>query len=382
MKNKLIKIVSVSLVAALACSSLTYARNPRFSRSEEEWARLEDDLLEWDEIDGLADEYNPEILDNEYAYKNDENRSKNAEEIANSMMRLADNYEQKAYETEDTSGLTAASYLSQADSLRSQAADSVSDSETIRLNYFKANEEVKKSVRTKFIDYYRAIASRDSHNAQVAYLKSNYESVKNKRAAGTATYLEEISALESYQKALISTNTMEANVRNAYRNLIVSCGWQYYGEPQIGPMPQIDVATVMNIDQAADLEKCLAQSYTLQIDNILLKNAKQYHADTDVEVKYTRTLNNDTNTVKTKYQSAYDSLAYAKASYDAEVASCRVSEQNLEKAKNQLKNGTISQIEYKAAENTVNSSRSAITSAYYDLVAARVDYDAVVNGLT
>ena len=56
--------VAVSVSAALPA----YASSPEFARSAEEWAALKDNKMEYWEIEGLIQEYNPTVQQNQYSY--------------------------------------------------------------------------------------------------------------------------------------------------------------------------------------------------------------------------------------------------------------------------------------------------------------------------
>ena len=45
------------------------ASSPEFARTAEEWARLRDNRIEYDELEGLIEEYNATVQNNEYNYR-------------------------------------------------------------------------------------------------------------------------------------------------------------------------------------------------------------------------------------------------------------------------------------------------------------------------
>ena len=67
-KNRKIKTILVLALAGSITSSIpVFAREPRFARSDEEWATLEDNNLEYGEIEDLIAEYNATVRSNEVA---------------------------------------------------------------------------------------------------------------------------------------------------------------------------------------------------------------------------------------------------------------------------------------------------------------------------
>ena len=64
-------IVGTALCAALLAVAIpgerSFAASPAFSRTEEEWALLRDNTLEYKEIEDLIAEYNPTVQQNPFS---------------------------------------------------------------------------------------------------------------------------------------------------------------------------------------------------------------------------------------------------------------------------------------------------------------------------
>lgn len=74
MKNNKRKLILFCIAMGIAASHAAYAADPDVSygrhqtsfeqaRTEEQWARLRDNTVEWDEIEALVHEYNPTVSD-------------------------------------------------------------------------------------------------------------------------------------------------------------------------------------------------------------------------------------------------------------------------------------------------------------------------------
>ena len=74
MRSKYIAIpMSLCVTAALSLGlpARALAASPEFARTQEEWARLRDNVLEYEEIEDLVHEYNTTVLNNEQQYRRD-----------------------------------------------------------------------------------------------------------------------------------------------------------------------------------------------------------------------------------------------------------------------------------------------------------------------
>ena len=89
MKRKKREGMALLLLTALCLSTegMSAMASPEFARSQEEWASLSDNRLEWEEIPGLVNEYNATVLNNRKAYQKDSGQ--NAEEIRDAL-KIAD----------------------------------------------------------------------------------------------------------------------------------------------------------------------------------------------------------------------------------------------------------------------------------------------------
>ena len=68
------RVLAAAFVAAVAAGTMpvysAYAASPSFARTEEEWAKLRDNVIEYDELEGLIHEYNATVQNNQYTYRN------------------------------------------------------------------------------------------------------------------------------------------------------------------------------------------------------------------------------------------------------------------------------------------------------------------------
>lgn len=357
------------------------AASPEFSRSEAEWAKLRDNELNWDEIEGLVHEYNATVLTNRENFSKDQRNIMDAQEVKDYLLEQADDADAAADEADATDGgaITAAAQRAQASSFRQQAADSTTDMETILLGYSQTEASMVQSVKMQFIQYYQAISDQANAEKKAAYLEKLYNSAVNKQNVGTGTQLETLTAKENLETAQAALVTAQAAISSARKNLIVLCGWGYDQNPVIGALPEADLSRVDSIDVEADTKKAIENSYTLKIDQRRLNNAQQIGGSRSLVQQQKTQLETDTNQVKTAVKTAYDNLVSAKTAYQNTTASLALERQNLETAGRQLALGSISQMDYAAAENKVTELEGQEVSARYAVLSALTAYDAAVD---
>lgn len=368
-------LLAAALSGVMAAGA--FAATPEFARTEEDWAHLRDNALEWYEIEDLVHEYNATVLKNREELSKDERRNKDAEGVRDYLLDEADDYDSLAANTENA--LLAATYQTQANTMRSQADSNVTDYEILQLDNELIEKNLVRSAQNLFINYYTAIAKKAGAEASVAYLERAYASSVNRKNAGMATELDVLTAqdaLENARAALVSNDT---EIRNSMSSLQVLCGWAYDSSAEIREVPAVDPASFSSIDPEADLTKALAASYTLKMDEIRLKNARNLYPN--LVAQYESQLAGDTNSFKVSFRGAYDTLINAGLAYNNAVADHALKAQDLAAAQRRLSHGLISQIEYEGVQNELVSMETAERTAYLSMVSAKAAYDMAVRGI-
>ena len=379
MKGKRREGMALLLLTALCISAegMSAMASPEFARSQEEWASLSDNRLEWEEIPALVNEYNATVLNNRKAYQKDSGQ--NAEEIRDALLEAADDMESLAIdaEAEDGGAMTGASYRSQAASLRQQAESNVSDSQVILWQYEQVEDTIAQTVRESFIAYYQAIAQKEADQAKIGYLEESLASAQNRKNVGMGTELEVLTAKEALQNGQAALTSADAKINAEKKKLQVLCGWDYTSDAEIGALPDFDMEEIRKIDLEADTEKALSNNWQLRIDERKLQNAP----DATLRDQYTKTVDNDSQQIKASVRSAYDTLVQAKQTYDTGAEQLNLSRQNLEKSSRQLSLGVISRMEYRTAENETTGLEHTQKLNEIAVFSAWTAYQGAVNGL-
>ena len=380
MKGKRRKGMELLLLTALCISveGMSAMASPEFARSQEEWASLSDNRLEWEEIPALVNEYNATVLNNRKAYQKDSGQ--NAEEIRDALLEAADDMESLAIDAEGEGGanvIAAANYRSQAASLRQQAESNVSDSQVILWQYEQVEDTIAQTVRDGFIAYYQAIAQKEADQAKIGYLEESLASAQNRKNVGMGTELEVLTAKEALQNGQAALASADAKINAEKKKLQVLCGWDYTSDAEIGALPDFDMEEIGRIDLEADTEKALSNNWQLRIDERKLQNAP----DATLRDQYTKTVDNDRQQIKASVRSAYDTLVQAKRTYDTGAEQLNLSRQNLEKSSRQLSLGVISRMEYRTAENETTGLEHTQRLNEIAVFSAWTAYQGAVNGL-
>lgn len=372
-------IWSLAGVMGLFSPMASMAASPEFARSSEEWQRLQDDELEYDEIADLIHEYNVTVLNNQYEYNRFIKKyGKTKDDIAESYREMADDLE--AGVSGDDNAMSRVSDLQaeqQAEQLREQADDNVEDSRIYLLTHSKEENSLVLSARQKFISYYRKQTELKSARDALNTYKNSLQLAETKRQAGIATQTEALNAQEKVLEQEKNIQKLEQEVENTRQSLILMLGWKGSDRPDIGEMPQAGLEEISLIDVEADQQTAVENNYTLKINERKLENT----VDSNNKAKLRNTIDGNRKQIKASVQSAYNSLKAAKLAYEQAVADEQTEERNMQLSGQKWNAGMITRFEYEEQQAALSSKRNTVETAMLDLTEALEIYRANVNGL-
>ena len=382
-RNKKIKRAAVlALAGSIVMSIPAFAREPRFSRSNEEWATLSDNNLEYGEIEDLIAEYNATVRSNEVAlakFKRDYGRTntevsdkyrENAQEILNNL------------DDPDPSDPTYIAKLSSvataratAQNLLSSADSTLEDANIIRLGYEQAENTLAQTATTNMISYKSGQVAIDVAKGNLELANIALNTANAKLNAGTGTNIDVLNAKEKVINAQNALTKAISDNNTVLKKLQVMTGWSYNATPNVGDIPDPDMNRVF--DPSADLQKALENNYTLRINEKKLENAS---ADSDKQ-SLKLTIEDNKKNIATALAVAAQNIASAKESYNYANSFANLQETNLVTANQRFSLGMISKLELDTQRVTTENAKRALEQSRYAINQAIANYDWALKGL-
>ena len=353
MRNPKFAAAAAVLLAAVSASNIAYATSPPFARTDEEWARLRDNKLEYEEIPGLIREYNATVQENQikfiqfrkdYGVKNSE--------VADAYRKMANDILKNIDEGDPDSPTYASSRAAaqqarvQSNNLLKNADDTLEDSEIYRINYENTEMQLVQLAQNNFFNYFSKKAAVDKARSNNEFAQAQLETAKAKFAAGAATQTEVLDAQEAAIKSSQAVTDAQAQADSTKKKLIISCGWAYNAEPDFGEVPELDLRQMDTMNPDTDLEKALSNNYTLRANERKLTNSS---SQTQKDTQNNAIASNKTN-IASSLTEAYQNVIAARDAYIYEKTNSELQEANLETAKKKYSLGAISLIELKKQE--------------------------------
>ncbi len=359
----------------------TLAASPEFAYTEEKWASLKDNKLEYDEISELIHEYNTTVRQNALDYQ--EYRGKTSTEISKEYYESADEVTQRISYPDDVSDGYASQISSalngeiSAENLIEQGDKNVDDGEIKRLGYEQTEKNLVQQAQKLMISYYSEKEALKTLESSVTQAETAYEQAKTKLAAGMALSSGVDTAAEAVTKAKASLRSAETSLDKTKKQLLILLGWSADSEVELGTLPEIDPSSLSSIDIEADIKTAVANNYSVRITGQRLSNSQSENN----KITYTNTLKNQEDTVAANVRNTYNSLLLTKDSYEQAKTAYELSEKERAAAELKLSAGVITKKTYEKQEAACLSAKTALETARLELLTAKLTYDWAIAGL-
>ena len=366
------------------CPAAAFGASPEFARTAEEWERLRDNVLEYEELEDLIAEYNTTVQTNQLElneFKRDYGTTK--DDVADKYRDMADEiYGSLSYPDSDdpTYGYVVASVLSaeiQADNLVKQADDNLEDSEIIYLNYKQAEKTLVTVAETNMVNYQKGLLSIQEAEIQTAQARKALASAETNLSVGNGTRLDVLNAQESLMTAERAVESAKTETENVRQKLQVMVGWKYDDTPEIRPVPASDLERIAAMDPQADLEQAKENNYALMVNK--KKRANAYCSDTIESLD--KTIADNEQKIGSALVTSYQNVLAAKLAYDQAAAELELEQRNLQSLQVRFQQGTASQTQIENQQYTVQLKELALQTADLNLFQTMETYDWAVNGL-
>lgn len=380
------RVLPLGMAGLMAAASplAAYAASPEFARTPEEWAKLRDNVIEYDELEDLIQEYNVTVQTNQLDLNEFKQKYGNTKDDVSAKYRDLANeiYASVDYPDADdpTYGYVVASVLMaevQAKNMETQADDNLEDSEIIYLNYKQAEKTLVTVAQSNMISYERG--QLEQKQAEIALLQAQQtlNTTQTHWTVGSATQVEVLTAQEAVQTAERNIETSKSGIETVRQKLQVMLGWRYNDTPEIRSVPASDMSRIAAMNPQEDKEKALENNYTLMVNKKKLANAGSANTKESLE----STIADNERKIGSALVTNYQNVLAAKLAYDQAVADLELENRNMQSMEVQYQQGNVSQNQYDNQQYTVQLKELAVQIADLNLFQTMETYDWSVNGL-
>lgn len=399
MKKKQGRIVlSLAAAAFMAASPISaLADSPEFAYDEATWARLRDNVMEYDELAMLVQEYNPSYLNNLASYR-DGKSTEDAREVRDKQYEnaydaydSAENLREQADDLEESgalassemasvySGLMSAAIMMEQTALKTeQSADaSYRDSEMDTLDYRNGQNAIIVQTQGLFASYNQVLATIGTIEKNIEVARAGVDATQRQVQLGMATQADFLNAQKNLQSLESTYTQTQASLESLRQQLCLMTGWQYNDQPEIRSLPEADLSRIEAMNPDVDAQTALNENLSLKSNRRAYENMAEGSAD---KKNMERTIKNQEESIKAGVRNLYNdvlqkrtALQSAQAAFDTETAAMKAAE-----TKYQL--GMIGQMEYLQEQAAFAGSQSNVETANMNLQQAIELYEWALKG--
>ena len=376
--------MSLFMTAAFPMSAL--AGSPEFAYTQEKWAALRDNVMEYEELNDLIHEYNATVLNNRAEY--DDYRGKSSDRFKNDYAdTVQDLYDasDKMLENvdEDQPGYASALAGSISTRIQAQRMQETADSENMdgdikKLEYDRQEAELVRTAQTKMNQYWQKVKNRQSLEASLSLAQARESAASVRVQAGMEPQARLMEAQEAVQSAQASIQASDQEMDTVRRELCLLTGWSYDASPEIREIPVTRTVDLGAIDLEGDKQRAVEQNYALRAAKGKMNNTNYGTVQNKVlQVNVSEA----EQKIKTDVENRYQNLKQAQSDQDQAAAELALEQRNLDAASRKLENGSIKRNEYLEIQDGYAAKAAAEQVSALKLTQAQEDYWWAVNGL-
>lgn len=403
------KLTFLTLITILIFTMTAAAQGPgQFSSfTDEEYARLMDNTIEWDEIQNLVTYFNPTYrmyADSTDSQKADLTKARDdfKEEMNENIDTIDENLENikkqrtelsklpSAMVVDPRTGATAGQAIAQLDATtemlkqsRQQVKKAIGQGSTSVTKILSTTEDSLRPVREQLayvveglvISYQELLVNRELVEKQISLYNTILSTKRALLSQNMATAAEIAQAELSVAQAQATLTTVDNGIAQLRTAIGMQLGWGPDSVPVIGAVPAPDPAFIDTVNKEADYKKALEENKTYEATG----KVSSYQGASAVSQR-DRAVNEADALAGAAFDNLYDSMKQKKILYDAAGTTLERARLSKEKAERMHNLGLIAQAEYEGLQMEYLSCEANARLAALSLTQAINDYQWAVRG--
>lgn len=409
-RHKHILALTAAAVLAAFPPAAAFADSPEFAYDEATWARLRDNVMEYDELPMLVEEYNPTYLNNQTSYRDNRTRD-NAREMrdkqldnANDAYDAAENLRSQAEDMRDQaesllgdpymaagmssalpsmasaySGLMSAAAMTEQGALRTEQSAKASyvDSEMESLDYQNNQKALIVQTQGLFASYNLTRKSVGTIAKNIELSQASLGALERQVQLGMATQAELLNARQALQTVQSTFTQTQATLESLRQQLCMMTGWQYNDQPEIQDLPRANQARIDTMNPDADCQAALENNLKLKYNRRALSNMSDGSAD---KKNMERTIQNQEETIRANVRNLYNDALQKRIALQLAETALAAENTSMNAANTKYQLGMISNLEYIQAQSSLLGKQIELETADMNLQQAIETYEWALKG--
>ena len=352
-------------------------------------AKLQDNVLEYDELALRVREYNPNISEAWRKY------GESKEDYQNMLTELESTYDDSMDNID-----AVLKPLKQAEKLMPQLKGTVKQMSSLKSGYHSLVQGIRDTVtnwdtskrNTSQIRQYEKQVISGAQSAMIGYntivdnkvtletmvdlYQKQCDMYQRMAALGLVNQTDVISAQTSLIGAKSQLASLQSQEDSVYRTLCLLLGYDPDSGVEIRNLPAFNMSRLDGMNLEADTKKAIGNNYTL----IGQRTSAKGETNAQIAARL-NTIEEGEQKLTIEMQRLYQDVLDKKAAYEAAMTGYEAAEKSNGAAQRQYQNGLLSEMQYVGTQISYNQKKAAKESAELDLWTAMNAYDWGIEGL-
>lgn len=352
-------------------------------------SKLQDNVLEYDELALRVREYNPNISEAWRKY------GESKEDYQNMLTELESTYDDSMDNID-----AVLKPLKQAEKLMPQLKGTVKQMSSLKSGYHSLVQGIRDTVtnwdtskrntsqirqyekqvisgaQSAMIGYNTIVDNKATLETMVDLYQKQCDMYQRMAALGLANQTDVVSAQTSLIGAKSQLASLQSQQDSVYRTLCLLLGYDTDSGVEIRNLPDFDMSRLDGMNLKADTKKAIDNNYTL----IGQRTSAKGETNAQIAARL-NTIEEGEQKLTIEMQRLYQDVLDKKAAYEAAMTGYEAAEKSNGAAQRQYQNGLLSEMQYVGTQISYNQKKAAKESAELDLWTAMNAYDWGIEGL-
>ena len=352
-------------------------------------SKLQDNVLEYDELALRVREYNPNISEAWRKY------GESKEDYQNMLTELESTYDDSMDNID-----AVLKPLKQAEKLMPQLKGTVKQMSSLKSGYHSLVQGIRDTVtnwdtskrntsqirqyekqvisgaQSAMIGYNTIVDNKATLETMVDLYQKQCDMYQRMAALGLANQTDVVSAQTSLIGAKSQLASLQSQEDSVYRTICLLLGYDTDSGVEIRNLPDFDMSRLYGMNLKADTKKAIGNNYTL----IGQRTSAKGETNAQIAARL-NTIEEGEQKLTIEMQRLYQDVLDKKAAYEAAMTGYKAAEKSNGAAQRQYQNGLLSEMQYVGTQISYNQKKAAKESAELDLWTAMNAYDWGIEGL-
>ena len=352
-------------------------------------SKLQDNVLEYDELALRVREYNPNISEAWRKY------GESKEDYQNMLTELESTYDDSMDNID-----AVLKPLKKAEKLMPQLKGTVKQMSSLKSGYHSLVQGIRDTVtnwdtskrntsqirqyekqvisgaQSAMIGYNTIVDNKATLETMVDLYQKQCDMYQRMAALGLANQTDVVSAQTSLIGAKSQLASLQSQQDSVYRTLCLLLGYDTDSGVEIRNLPDFDMSRLDGMNLKADTKKAIGNNYTL----IGQRTSAKGETNAQIAARL-NTIEEGEQKLTIEMQRLYQDVLDKKAAYEAAMTGYEAAEKSNGAAQRQYQNGLLSEMQYVGTQISYNQKKAAKESAELDLWTAMNAYDWGIEGL-